>query len=255
MVLRRQSFAGHTLAVVGFPGAAGAVLVGVSATYGLLAFAVAAALVIGLVPVAGGRSYSEESAVTGTVQAFALACGFLFVVPLRRFPQRCERVAVRQLPRHQPGARCVLLLVVAAVALAGLAAIARPLLFASVDPDVAAGSRRPGARAVGRRSSCCSGSPRPRSARSPARCWCSPSWSSRPQPRRRGPRGRCSGLVLAVGIGVGVVWSSLFVAYFSPYPIGFFVTSVAFAVYLVAVGASRLRGSGWRGSGLRRSRA
>ena len=47
MVLRRQSFAGHTLAVVGFPGAAGAVLLGVSASYGLVAFAVVAALVIG----------------------------------------------------------------------------------------------------------------------------------------------------------------------------------------------------------------
>ncbi len=34
MVLRRQTFAGHTLAVVGFPGAAGAVLLGVSASLG-----------------------------------------------------------------------------------------------------------------------------------------------------------------------------------------------------------------------------
>ena len=34
MVLRRQTFAGHTLAVVGFPGAAGATLLGVSATLG-----------------------------------------------------------------------------------------------------------------------------------------------------------------------------------------------------------------------------
>src|SRR5215475_6625895 len=50
MVLRRQSFAGHTLAVVGFPGAAGAVLVGVSATLGYFAFGLAAALVIALVP-------------------------------------------------------------------------------------------------------------------------------------------------------------------------------------------------------------
>ena len=31
MVLRRQTFAGHTLAVIGFPGAAGAVLIGLSA--------------------------------------------------------------------------------------------------------------------------------------------------------------------------------------------------------------------------------
>src|SRR5438270_11790512 len=61
MVLRRQSFAGHTLALVGFPGAAGAILLGISATYGLFAFALVAAVLIGLVPNAGGRGYSEES--------------------------------------------------------------------------------------------------------------------------------------------------------------------------------------------------
>ena len=36
MVLRRQSFVGHTLAVVSFPGAAGAIWLGLSATAGLL---------------------------------------------------------------------------------------------------------------------------------------------------------------------------------------------------------------------------
>ena len=36
MVLRRQTFAGHTLSLVGFPGAAGAVLLGLSPALGLL---------------------------------------------------------------------------------------------------------------------------------------------------------------------------------------------------------------------------
>src|SRR3954452_8596636 len=54
LILRKQTFAGHTLALVGFPGAAGAVLVGVSASYGLFAFAVVAAVLIALVPGAGG---------------------------------------------------------------------------------------------------------------------------------------------------------------------------------------------------------
>ena len=84
MVLRRQTFAGHTLAVVGFPGAAGATLVGVSAALGYFGFCVAAALVIAAAAApAGSGGYSEESAVIGTVQAFALACGFLFVASTR----------------------------------------------------------------------------------------------------------------------------------------------------------------------------
>src|SRR5438067_8087739 len=71
MVLRRQTFAGHTLALVGFPGAAGAVLVGLSAQAGFFAFCVAAALVIAALPQSGRRGFTEESAVIGTVQAFA----------------------------------------------------------------------------------------------------------------------------------------------------------------------------------------
>ncbi len=80
MVLRRQSFAGHTLAVVSFPGAAAAIWLGVSATAGYFAGSIVAALVIAMVPrSSSGRARSEESAVIGTVQAFALACGVLFV--------------------------------------------------------------------------------------------------------------------------------------------------------------------------------
>src|SRR5438067_13434765 len=70
MVLRRQTFAGHTLALVGFPGAAGAVLVGVSAHLGFYAFCVVAAVVIASLPHAGQHRFTEESAVIRTVQAF-----------------------------------------------------------------------------------------------------------------------------------------------------------------------------------------
>src|SRR5438874_10817554 len=78
MVLRAQSFAGHTLSLVGFPGAAGAVWLGISALYGYFAFCLAAAAVIAIAP-SRGRRYADQSALIGTVQAFALACGFLFV--------------------------------------------------------------------------------------------------------------------------------------------------------------------------------
>src|SRR5260221_10897011 len=80
MVLRRQSFAGHTLAIVSFPGAAGAILAGLSSITGYFAASVGAALVIAAVPRSiGGRARSSESAIIGTIQAFALACGALFV--------------------------------------------------------------------------------------------------------------------------------------------------------------------------------
>jgi len=79
MVLRQQSFAGHTLAVVGFPGAAAAVLAGLSLTYGYFTFCLAAALIIAALPRRGRHGHAEQSAVIGTLQAFALAAGMLFV--------------------------------------------------------------------------------------------------------------------------------------------------------------------------------
>src|SRR5438270_8244759 len=79
MVLRGQSFAGHTLALVGFPGAAGATLLGIGASWGFYGFCAAAALVIAAVPRPPAGRHGEDSAVIGTIQAVALACGFLFV--------------------------------------------------------------------------------------------------------------------------------------------------------------------------------
>src|SRR6476469_9181566 len=79
MVLRAQTFAGHTLSVVGFPGAAGAVWLGASASLGFFAFCIGAALLISTLPRTTGGRFSEESAVIGTLQSFALACGLLFV--------------------------------------------------------------------------------------------------------------------------------------------------------------------------------
>src|SRR5947209_8633265 len=79
MVLRRQTFAGHTLAVMAFPGAAGASLVGLPATLGYYLACGAAALTIGPASSTSSRSYSTETAAIGTVQATGLAAGFLFL--------------------------------------------------------------------------------------------------------------------------------------------------------------------------------
>ena len=50
----------------------------------------------------------------------------------------------------------------------------------------------------------------------------------------------CGG-ALAVVIGLGVTWLGLAVAYYSPYPIGFWVTTLAFAAYLGAGLVTRRR--------------
>jgi zinc/manganese transport system permease protein len=137
MVLRRQTFAGHTLALVSFPGAAGAILLGVSASYGYFGAAMAGALVIAAVPRStSGQAHSQESAVIGTVQAFALACGVLFVSLYGGFLDDLTGLLFGTFLGISD-AQVLTLLGVGVAVLTALGILARPLFFATVDPDVA----------------------------------------------------------------------------------------------------------------------
>jgi zinc/manganese transport system permease protein len=232
MVLRRQSFAGHTLAVVGFPGAAGAVLIGVSATYGYFAFCVAAALVIAAIPRAGADGGVEESALTGTVQAFLLACGFLFTALYKGLLGGVTSLLFGSFLGITTGQVWVLL-AVAAGALAVLAAIGRPLLFASVDPDVAAARGVP-TRLLSTAFLVLLGVAAAETSQitgtllvfallvMPAAT--AQALTARP----------ALSLLLSVAVAVAVTWLGLTVAYYSPYPIGFWVSSFAFGGYVAA---------------------
>lgn len=243
MVLRRQSFAGHTLAVVGFPGASGAVLVGVGATYGYFAFCVAAALVIAAVPRGGRSGGVQESALTGTVQAFLLACGFLFTALYKGLLGGTTSLLFGSFLGITTRQVWVLLAVAAAV-LAALAVIGRPLLFASVDPDVAA------ARGVPVRSlstaflvllgAAAAGTSQITGTLLVFALLVMPAATAQALTARPGP-----GLLLSAAVAVAVTWLGLTVAYFTPYPIGFWVTTFAFGCNVLAragaFAAGRLR--------------
>lgn len=239
MILRRQSFVGHTLAVVGFPGASGAVWLGLSASVGYFGFCVAAAAFIAALPRrAGARGFSEESAVIGTVQAFALACGFLFVSLYQGFLNGITSLLFGSF-LGITDQQVLVLLAVAGVALVLLGGMARPLLFASVDPDVAAGRGVPvrllsvafllllGVAAA--EVSQITGTllvfallvmPAAAAQQVTAR----PAWS----------------FLLTLVIALAVTWVGLAVAYFSVYPVGFFVTTLGFVAYVAAVGCRLL---------------
>jgi zinc/manganese transport system permease protein len=232
MVLRHETFAGHTLAVVGFPGAAGAVLLGVSAYIGFFAFCIAAALVIAILPASGGRGFSEESTIIGIVQAFALACGFLFVSLYRGNLNGINALLFGSFLGIT--SRQVLLLAAGAIAaIAVLAIIARPLLFASIDPDVAAARGVP-VRRLGTTFLVLLGVAAAASSQITGALLVFALLVLPPATAQRiSARPARSGL-LSVAIGVAVMWLGLACAYYSSYPIGFWVTTIAFAAYLAA---------------------
>lgn len=232
MVLRRQSFAGHTLANVGFPGAAGATLIGVSAAYGYFAFCIVAALFIATIARRGKEADGHESALTGTIQAFALACGFLFTALYKGLLGGVTSLLFGSFLGITTS-QVWLLLAVTVTVLAILAVLGRPLLFASVDPDVAAARGVP-VRLLSTVFLVLLGTATAEASQitgtllvfallvMPAAT--AQTLTARP----------AVSLALSVFIALVVTWLGLISAYFSPYPIGFYVTTFAFAGYLLA---------------------
>ncbi len=139
IVMRRMSFAVHGTAELAFTGAAAALLLGIGVSYGALAGAVIAALLLGLL---GGRE-SDRDSVIGVILAFGLGLGVLL---LWYYPGRASNkfgILVGQIVAIEP-TDLTTLVIAAGVVLAVLAIIYRPLLFSSVDPVVAAARGVPG---------------------------------------------------------------------------------------------------------------
>lgn len=133
IVMRRMAFAVHGTAELAFTGAAAALLLGVSVAYGALAGAVVAALLLALL---GGKERERDS-VIGAVLSFGLGVGVLL---LWLYPSRAQNkfgLLVGQIITVD-SANLMVFLVAGAVVLGTLAVVYRPLLFASVDPVVAA---------------------------------------------------------------------------------------------------------------------
>jgi zinc/manganese transport system permease protein len=132
LVLRGQTFAGHALSHIGFAGAAGAGLVGLAPLWGLLAFAIAAAIGIGLI----GERLSRRDVAIGVVLAFSLGLGLLFLHYYTSFATQATAILFGNVLAVSR-AMLVTLALLGAVTLAALAVITRPLIFASLQPELA----------------------------------------------------------------------------------------------------------------------
>jgi len=239
VVLRGQTFAAHMLSQVGFPGAAAAVLAQVSPVLGLIAFCVAAALGIGWIGRGLEPGHRAESAAVGSILAFSLGLGLLF---FRLFAGSAQAMYAFLFGSILGIAdRDVLVtLAVAVAALIVLAWVGRPLVFASVDPDVAEARGVPVrllsvgflvvmalsvaitvqivgtllifALLVAPGAAALQLTPRP-----------------------------LLGLGLSVALALVFTWLGLALAYFSDFPVGFFITTLAFGAYLAVRGLKAVR--------------
>jgi zinc/manganese transport system permease protein len=132
VVTRGASFAVHAISELGFTGAAAALVVGIDPVIGMIGGSLVVGAVLGMLSLRG----RERDSAIGAVLAFGLGLGVLFLSLYQGYATEATNllfgsivgVSDRQLAE---------LVAVAAIVLAGIAGAYRPLLFSSIDPEVA----------------------------------------------------------------------------------------------------------------------
>jgi len=132
LVLRGQTFAGHALSHVGFTGATGAVLVGMSPLWGMIGFTLAAGIGMGAL----GEKLTGRDVAIGVILTLSLGFGLLFLHFFTAYASQATALLFGNVlgVSHET---LVVLAGLAVVSLGALAIIMRPLLFASLQPELA----------------------------------------------------------------------------------------------------------------------
>ena len=228
VILRRSAFAAHALSHIGFAGAAGAVLVSVSPVYGLLAFTTVGGIAMNsLSPKASHRDVS-----IGIVLAFMLGLGVLFISQYVGYASLVYSILFGEILAVSYAS--VNLTLAGAIAVMGVMAIVyRPLLFASLDEDVAEAKGLPirwlgvvfmlllavattfAVQVVG--------------VLLIFSLMVTPAATAQHLAKRP-----ASVMLISVIIALVVTWTGLSLAYFQgSYPVGFFITAPSFVLYLL----------------------
>jgi zinc/manganese transport system permease protein len=227
VVLRQSSFAAHALSEIGFAGAAGGIAYGFSAVSGLLVMSLCGAALMGLL----GKRLRGRDAVIGTVLAFSLGLGSYFLTRYKGNASGAFGLLFGEILGISVHDIWVIA-VAGGVTLIVMAVIYRPLLFSSLDEDVAE------ARGVPIRGLSVAflllvalavtaavqvvgvllifsllvtpGAIADRVCRTPLRA-----------------------VALCVALSLAFVWAGLVVTYYSNFPVGFLITAFAFGTYLL----------------------
>ena len=245
VVLRRTAFAAHALSDMGFPGAAGAALIGVNPVVGMLVFTLTVGAVMGTL----GERVRGRDTVVGIVLAFSLALGYLFSSLYTGNSTEAFALLFGQITGVTTWDVTVTV-AASAIALGAVAVMYRPLLFASVD-EVVAEARRVPVRllSVGfmlALALAVSAAVQVIGVLLIFALLVTPAAIAERLTRRPGAAIAC-----ASGLAVLFVWVGLAIAYYQPYPPSFFIVGLAFVTYVavrVAPGARAWSRRGLMGS-------
>ena len=231
LVLRGQTFAGHALSHVGFTGATGAVLFGLSPLAGLVGFTFVAGIGMGLF----GEKLAARDVAVGMMLSLALGLGLLFL----HFYTAAATQAAALLFGNVLGVDSSALLtlaLLAVVSFVALATIIRPLIFASLESELAEARGVP-VRFV-------SVAFLAIVAIAVAECaqivgvllvftlMVGPAAAAQNLSRRL-----VGGVALAAALALAEAWGGLTLAYYTDWPTSFWITALSGLVYLASLAA------------------
>ena len=225
LVLRGQTFAGHALAHVGFTGATGAVLVGVPPLWGLVLLTVAGGAGMGLL----GERLAQRDVAVGLVLSGALGFGLLFLHFYTAYASQAAGLLFGNVLAVD--AETVWTLAgLGTLSLAVLGVVSRPLLFASLQPELAE-ARGVSLRGlgvvflgvVGLTTAACA---QIVGVLLVFTLMVGPAAAAQRLAARVGP-----GVALAVGFALAEAWGGIVLAYWTDWPVSFWIAALSGGAY------------------------
>jgi zinc/manganese transport system permease protein len=230
LVLRGQTFAGHALSHIGFAGATGAVLIGVASVWGLVGFTVAAGIGMGML----GERLSGRDVAIGVVLSLALGLGLLFLHYYTAYATQATALLfgnVLAVDRSMIGT----LIVLGVITVLGLAAIMRPLIFATLQPELAEAKGVP-LRQVSTAFLVIVALAVSQSVQIVGVLLVFALMVGPPASAQRLATGLWSGMILSAGIALAEAWLGLIIAYHTDWPVSFCIAMLSALGYFLTRG-------------------
>ena len=227
VVLRGVSFAAHSLAQIGFAGAAGAVLIGVDPLLGLALFAIGGGVGMGLL---GARDHDRD-VTTALILVASLGVGALFLTLNTSYATAAFSLlfgTIVGISRAQVWETLAL----AAACLMALAALYRPLLLSSVSPDVAAARGVP-PRLLNVLFLVVVGVAAAATVPVAGTLLIFSLMVGPAAAAVRLTRTPATALLVSVALGLAATWLGIGLAYATGWPVGFFITAIVTVFYVV----------------------
>lgn len=229
LVMRGQTFAGHALSHIGFAGATGAGLIGLAPLWGLVGFTLAAGVLMGLL----SERISNRDVAIGVVLALALGFGLLFLHYHTSFATQATALLFGNVLAVDR-AMIFTLGLLGLATLAGLAAIMRPLIFASLQPELAEAKGVPlrfvstiFLAVVALAVSAC--------AQIVGVLLVFTLLVGPPATAQRITSGLWSGLILAAVLALAAAWAGIAIAFYTDWPVSFCIAALSALAYFAAL--------------------